>query len=118
MPVMSRNAIFHVVRRIRCGDVFSRCLGETILRPIMLVVPYPPGSNDVIAHIVAGKMSAALGRRSWSGTAAAPAHHRDPAGRARGADGYTLLVATSCSPSLKRLSGDRLTRARIFRRSA
>src|SRR6185312_11081794 len=33
------------------------------VRPIMLVVPYPPGGgNDVIARIVAAKMSAALGR--------------------------------------------------------
>jgi tripartite-type tricarboxylate transporter receptor subunit TctC len=66
-------------------------------RPIMLVVPYPPGGgNDVIARIVAGKMSVALGqpivvenRGGAGGTIAT----RQVARAAP--DGYTLLVATS-----------------------
>src|SRR5690242_5724370 len=66
-------------------------------RPIMLVVPYPPGGgNDVIARIVAGKMSAALGREivvENRGGAGGTIATRQVA-RAT-PDGYTLLVATS-----------------------
>ncbi len=66
-------------------------------RPIMLVVPYPPGGgNDLIARIVAAEMSPALGqpvvvenRGGAGGTIAT----RQVARAA--ADGYTLLVATS-----------------------
>ena len=66
-------------------------------RPITLVVPYPPGGgNDVIARIVAAKMSAALGqpivvenRGGAGGTIATRQVARTAA------DGYTLLVATS-----------------------
>jgi len=66
-------------------------------RPIMLVVPYPPGGgNDVIARIVAGKMSAALGREivvENRGGAGGTIATRQVARAAP--DGYTLLVATS-----------------------
>jgi tripartite-type tricarboxylate transporter receptor subunit TctC len=66
-------------------------------RPIMLVVPYPPGGgNDVIARIVAGKMSAALGREivvENHGGAGGTIATRQVARAAP--DGYTLLVATS-----------------------
>ena len=66
-------------------------------RPITLVVPYPAGGgNDLIARVVAEKMSAALGqpmvienRGGAGGTIAT----RQVARAA--ADGYTLLVATS-----------------------
>jgi len=66
-------------------------------RPIMLVVPYPPGGgNDVIARIIAGKMSAALGREivvENRGGAGGTIATRQVARAAP--DGYTLLVATS-----------------------
>jgi tripartite-type tricarboxylate transporter receptor subunit TctC len=66
-------------------------------RPIMLVVPYPPGGgNDVIARIVAGKMSAALGQQivvENRGGAGGTIATRQVARAAP--DGYTLLVATS-----------------------
>jgi tripartite-type tricarboxylate transporter receptor subunit TctC len=66
-------------------------------RPIMLVVPYPPGGgNDVIARIVAGRMSAALGREivvENHGGAGGTIATRQVA-RAT-PDGYMLLVATS-----------------------
>src|SRR5215813_6741428 len=66
-------------------------------RPIMLVVPYPPGGgNDVIARIVAGKMSVALGREivvENHGGAGGTIATRQVARAAP--DGYTLLVATS-----------------------
>ncbi len=66
-------------------------------RPITLVVPYPAGGgNDLIARVVAEKMSTALGqpmvienRGGAGGTIAT----RQVARAA--ADGYTLLVATS-----------------------
>src|SRR6202011_5857663 len=66
-------------------------------RPITLVVPYPAGGgNDLIARVVAEKMSAALGqpmvienRGGAGGTIAT----RQVARAAP--DGYTLLVATS-----------------------
>ena len=67
------------------------------LRPITLVVPYPAGGgNDLIARVVAEKMSAALGqpmvienRGGAGGTIATRQVARVAA------DGYTLLVATS-----------------------
>ena len=63
----------------------------------MLVVPYPPGGgNDVIARIVAGRMSAALGREivvENHGGAGGTIATRQVARAAP--DGYTLLVATS-----------------------
>jgi tripartite-type tricarboxylate transporter receptor subunit TctC len=66
-------------------------------RPIMLVVPYPPGGgNDVIARIVSAKMSAALGREivvENRGGAGGTIATRQVARAAP--DGYTLLVATS-----------------------
>src|SRR5262245_3678154 len=66
-------------------------------RPIMLVVPYPPGGgNDVIARIIAGKRSAALGREivvENRGGAGGTIATRQVARAAP--DGYTLLVATS-----------------------
>jgi tripartite-type tricarboxylate transporter receptor subunit TctC len=76
----------------------------------MLVVPYPPGGgNDVIARIVAARMSAALGREivvenrgGAGGTIATRQVARAPA------DGYTLLVATSSlaiNPSIYRDAG-------------
>jgi len=76
-------------------------------RPIMLVVPYPPGGgNDVIARIVAAKMGAALGREivvENRGGAGGTIATRQVARAA--ADGYTLLVATSSlaiNPSIYR----------------
>jgi tripartite-type tricarboxylate transporter receptor subunit TctC len=66
-------------------------------RPIVLVVPYPPGGgNDVIARIVASRMSAALGREivvENHGGAGGTIATRQVARAAP--DGYTLLVATS-----------------------
>src|SRR5579871_986866 len=90
-----------------CRIVLALCLAMALLvparaedypsRPIMLVVPYPPGGgNDVIARIVARKMSAALGREivvENRGGAGGTIATRQVA-RAK-PDGYTLLVATS-----------------------
>src|SRR5215471_9292934 len=87
--------------------IFTLCLAALLAvpahgqeypsRPIMLVVPYPPGGgNDVIARIVAGKMSAALGREivvENHGGAGGTIATRQVARAAP--DGYTLLVATS-----------------------
>lgn len=74
-------------------------------RPITLVVPYPAGGgNDVIARVVAAKMSASLGEPiviENKGGAGSTIGTRDVA-RSR-ADGYTLLIATSAlaiNPSL------------------
>ena len=87
--------------------VFTLCLAAMLAaaaraqdypsRPIILVVPYPPGGgNDVIARIVAGKTSAALGREivvENHGGAGGTIATRQVARAAP--DGYTLLVATS-----------------------
>jgi tripartite-type tricarboxylate transporter receptor subunit TctC len=74
-------------------------------RPITLVVPYPAGGgNDVIARLVAGKMSESLGQPiviENRGGAGSTIGTRDVA-RAT-PDGYTLLIATSSlaiNPSL------------------
>src|ERR1700756_4666050 len=74
-------------------------------RPITLVVPYPAGGgNDVLARLVAAKMSAGLGQPiviENRGGAGSTIGTRDVA-RAT-PDGYTLLIATSSfalNPSL------------------
>ena len=63
----------------------------------MLVVPYPAGGgNDVIARLVAAKMSASLGQQiaiENRGGAGSTIGTRDVARSAP--DGYTLLIATS-----------------------
>src|SRR5580692_3597577 len=74
-------------------------------RPITLIVPYPAGGgNDVIARLVAAKMSQNLGRPiviENRGGAGSTIGTRDAARSAP--DGYTLLIATSSlaiNPSL------------------
>jgi tripartite-type tricarboxylate transporter receptor subunit TctC len=74
-------------------------------RPIVLIVPYPAGGgNDVIARLVAAKMSASLGQQiviENRGGAGSTIGTRDVARSAP--DGYTLLIATSSlaiNPSL------------------
>ena len=74
-------------------------------RPITLIVPYPAGGgNDVIARLVAAKMSESLGRPiviENRGGAGSTIGTRDVARSAP--DGYTLLIATSSlaiNPSL------------------
>lgn len=74
-------------------------------RPITLIVPYPPGGgNDVIARLVAGKMSTDLGEPiiiENRGGAGSTIGTRDAARSAP--DGYTILIATSAlaiNPSL------------------
>jgi tripartite-type tricarboxylate transporter receptor subunit TctC len=74
-------------------------------RPITLVVPYAAGGgNDVIARIVAEKMSASLGQQiviENRGGAGGTIATRQVAHAAP--DGYTLLIATSSlaiNPSL------------------
>jgi tripartite-type tricarboxylate transporter receptor subunit TctC len=74
-------------------------------RPITLIVPYPAGGgNDVIARLVAAKMSAILSQPiviENRGGAGSTVGTRDVARSAP--DGYTLLIATSSlaiNPSL------------------
>jgi tripartite-type tricarboxylate transporter receptor subunit TctC len=74
-------------------------------RPIALIVPYPPGGgNDVIARLVATKMSASLGQPiviENRGGAGSTIGTRDAARSAP--DGYTIMIATSSlaiNPSL------------------
>lgn len=74
-------------------------------RPITLIVPYPPGGgNDVIARLIADKMSANLGQPiviENRGGAGSTIGTRDVA-RSK-PDGYTLLITTSAlaiNPSL------------------
>lgn len=75
------------------------------VRPITLIVPYPAGGgNDVIARLVAAKMSQNLGQPiviENRGGAGSTIGTRDAARSAP--DGYTLLIATSSlaiNPSL------------------
>src|SRR6202789_536699 len=74
-------------------------------RPITLIVPYPPGGgNDVIARLVAAKMSTSLGQPiviENRGGAGSTIGTRDAARSTP--DGYTLLIANSSlaiNPSL------------------
>ena len=97
VPIMPKNVIVRLLVAACLALAASARAQEFPSRPIMLVVPYPPGGgNDLIARIVAAKMSEALGqpivvenRGGAGGTIAT----RQVARAA--ADGYTLLVATS-----------------------
>ncbi len=93
---MMRNAIVSLLLCALLAAGLARA-DDYPARPIMLVVPYPPGGgNDVIARIAAAKMSAALGREivvENRGGAGGTIATRQVARAAP--DGYTLLVATS-----------------------
>ena len=79
------------------GDVGSAAADDYPTRPILLVVPYPAGGgNDVLARLVAAKMSVTLGQPiviENRGGAGSTIGTRDVARSAP--DGYTLLIATS-----------------------
>lgn len=79
------------------GDVGAAAAGDYPTRPILLVVPYPAGGgNDVLARLVAAKMSVTLGQPiviENRGGAGSTIGTRDVARSAP--DGYTLLIATS-----------------------
>ncbi len=113
------NAAQNMMRELRIPGAVATALSLVLLaapagptaaadyptRPITLVVPYPAGGgNDVLARLVAGKMSAGLGQpivienRPGAGSTIGT---RDVARSAP--DGYTLLIATSSlaiNPSL------------------
>jgi tripartite-type tricarboxylate transporter receptor subunit TctC len=95
----SRHAAFRIILALCLAAAFAAVARaqDYPSRPIMLVVPYPPGGgNDVIARIVSAKMSAALGREivvENHGGAGGTIATRQVARAAP--DGYTLLVATS-----------------------
>jgi tripartite-type tricarboxylate transporter receptor subunit TctC len=87
------------------GAVGPAVAADYPARPIMLIVPYPAGGgNDVIARLVAAKMSASLGQPiviENRGGAGSTIGTRDAARSAP--DGYTILIATSSlaiNPSL------------------
>lgn len=72
-------------------------------RPIVLVVPYPPGgSGDVQARIIAAAMSRRLGQsvvvenRPGAGTAIGAAYVANAK-----ADGYTLLLSSGSTFTLR-----------------
>jgi tripartite-type tricarboxylate transporter receptor subunit TctC len=88
-----------------CAADAASSTSDYPMRPITLVVPYPPGGgNDVIARLVAAKMSKSLGQSiviENKGGAGSTIGTRDVA-RSK-PDGYTLLIATSAlaiNPSL------------------
>jgi tripartite-type tricarboxylate transporter receptor subunit TctC len=93
---MMRNAFASLLLCALLAAGLARAADYPV-RPIVLVVPYPPGGgNDVIARIVAAKVSAALGREivvENHGGAGGTIATRQVARAAP--DGYTLLVATS-----------------------
>ena len=87
------------------ADLAAANAADYPARPITLIVPYPAGGgNDVIARLVAAKMSASLGQPiviENRGGAGSTIGTRDAARSAP--DGYTLLIATSSlaiNPSL------------------
>jgi tripartite-type tricarboxylate transporter receptor subunit TctC len=79
------------------GNIGPAAADDYPTRPILLVVPYPAGGgNDVLARLVAAKMSVTLGQPiviENRGGAGSTIGTRDVARSAP--DGYTLLIATS-----------------------
>ncbi|MFZ3353325.1 MAG: tripartite tricarboxylate transporter substrate binding protein [Xanthobacteraceae bacterium] len=101
------GAAIMVIAIVASSGVRSACAAPADYpeRPITLVVPYEAGGgNDVIARLVAAKMSAALGKpivvenRGGAGSTIGTRY----VARAK-PDGYTVLIATSAlaiNPSL------------------
>src|SRR5438876_12185541 len=71
-------------------------------RPILLIVPFPPGGgNDTLARIVASKLGAALGQQVMvDNRGGANGIIAMRAGARAAPDGYTLLFANSSSTSI------------------
>lgn len=93
----------------------AQAAGDYPNKPIKMVVPYPPGGpTDIVARVVAQKLSERLGqsiiidnRPGAGANLGAEAVARSPA------DGYTLLVATTAhaiNPSLFSKLGYSITR--------
>ena len=80
-----------------CSSALAQASGGYPNKPIKLVVPYPPGGpTDIVARVVAQKLSEQLGqsiiidnRPGAGANLGAEAVARSPA------DGYTLMVATT-----------------------
>jgi tripartite-type tricarboxylate transporter receptor subunit TctC len=103
MPMRALGAFCVVTFLIAAA--FAAAAADYPTRPITLIVPYPPGGgNDVIARLVAAKMSTRLGQPiviENRGGAGSTIGTRDAARSTP--DGYTLLIATSSlaiNPSL------------------
>jgi tripartite-type tricarboxylate transporter receptor subunit TctC len=103
MPMRALGAFCVVTFLIAAA--FAAAAADYPTRPITLIVPYPPGGgNDVIARLVAAKMSTRLGQPiviENRGGAGSTIGTRDAARSPP--DGYTLLIATSSlaiNPSL------------------
>ena len=92
-PLMGLFAVFAM-----CAGAFGPAAADDYpTRPITLIVPYPAGGgNDVLARLVAARMSVTLGQPiviENRGGAGSTIGTRDVARAAP--DGYTLLIATS-----------------------
>lgn len=102
VAILRRLVFAAAVVAIAIGEVTA---ADFPTRPITLIVPYPAGGgNDVIARLVAAKMSLSLGQPiviENRGGAGSTIGTRDAARSP--ADGYTLMIATSSlaiNPSL------------------
>ncbi len=103
--LLTRRSLAAAVAVAICGAAQTARAADYPERPITLVVPYEAGGgNDVIARLVAAKMSTALGKP-------VVVENRGGAGSTIGTryvakakpDGYTILIATSAlaiNPSL------------------
>ena len=103
---------FTVVLIVTIGLCFSNAAAQTYpTKPVRLIIPFPPGgSNDIVARLIATKLSERLGKQ------VIPENHGGAGGVigtetvAKSApDGYTLLIisaAYSFNPSLYKLPFD------------
>ena len=90
-----RMALIGALALLAAGIAPVRAQSDYPNKPIMLVVPLPPGgTTDIMARVIADKLGAALGQQvvvenrplGGTGTVASRAVARGPA------DGYTLLL--------------------------
>jgi tripartite-type tricarboxylate transporter receptor subunit TctC len=101
MKALARLA-FALAAMIAAGSAFAQTYPD---RPVKLIVPFAPaGPTDVIARIVADKLSASLGQQFFVENRAGAGGNIGTAAVAQSpADGYTLLVASTglvVNPSL------------------
>ena len=90
-----RTALIGALALLAAGIAPAQAQSDYPNKPIMLVVPMPPGgTTDIMARVIADKLGAALGQQvvvenrplGGTGTVASRAVARGPA------DGYTLLL--------------------------
>ncbi|QCI64425.1 Bug family tripartite tricarboxylate transporter substrate binding protein [Phreatobacter stygius] len=100
MPAVSRRAALGLLSSALAAPAFAQA--DYPNRPVTVVVPQAPGgANDIIARIIAEKLSEVMGQRFVIENKAGAGGNLGSQAAARATpDGYTLLVTISASQAI------------------